>query len=335
MNLLITGINGFVGNELAKAAQKRGITVKGTVRSVCENSLLVEDGVQIFSIGEIHEQTTWERALNGVDVVVHLAARVHIMNDLSDDSLTLFRRVNTAGTEQLARQSAEAGVKRFVYLSSIKVNGESTRLCIDGLECNEQKRGKYFSESDLANPSDPYAISKWEAEKSLFQISANTGMEVVIVRPPLVYGPGVKANFYKIMHCLAKGIPLPLGAIYNKRSLVALDNLVDLIVTCIEHPAAANQIFLAGDGDDLSTTELLKVLCTMLGKPARLLPVSQRLLEFGLKMVGKSDVCQRLCGSLQVDISKARELLGWNPPLSVAEGLKKTAEWYLRKNNAE
>jgi nucleoside-diphosphate-sugar epimerase len=223
------------------------------------------------------------------------------------------------GTLNLARQAAERGVQRFIFLSSVKVNGEQTLS------------GKQFAAQDKAVPVDAYAISKWEAEQGLLKIAQESRMEVVIIRPPLVYGPGVKANFLAMMRWLHKGLPLPLGAIQNKRSFVALDNLVDLVVTCLDHPAAANQVFLAGDGEDLSTPELLRRLGLALGSPARLLPVPVPLLKSGAALLGKSDMAQRLCGSLQVDISKARTLLGWSPPISVDEGLRRTAQFFLNE----
>jgi nucleoside-diphosphate-sugar epimerase len=217
----------------------------------------------------------------------------------------------------LARQAAEAGVRRFIFISSIKVNGEGTPL------------GAPYRADAQPQPADPYGISKMEAEQGLRALAGETGMEVVIIRPTLVYGPGVKANFLNMMRWLHKGVPLPFGAIHNRRSLVALDNLVDLIVTCIEHPAAANQTFLVSDGEDLSTTELLRRMATALGAPAHLLPVPSWLLEAGATMLGKKALSQRLCGSLQVDISKTRELLGWTPPLSVDAALRKTAKHFL------
>ena len=236
------------------------------------------------------------------------------MNDSAKGSLNEFRKVNVEGTLNLARQAADAQAKRFIFISSIKVNGEST------------DPGKPFTVEDQPNPMDPYGISKWETEVGLHQVAKETGLEVVVIRPPLVYGPGVRANFLRMMRWINSGAPLPLGAIHNKRSLVALDNLVDLIVTCIEHPAAANQTFLAGDGEDLSTTELLQRIGKALGKPARLIPFPASMLTFVASLLGKWDVAHRLCGSLQVDISKARTLLGWEPPVSLDEGLRKVAE---------
>jgi UDP-glucose 4-epimerase len=239
------------------------------------------------------------------------------MREENADPLTAFRTINTWATENLARQAARAGVRRFVYLSSIKVNGEQTRA------------GQPFTEKDVPQPLDPYGVSKHEAEKALRDVARETGMQVVIVRPPLVYGPGVKANFRQMMRWLSAGIPLPLGAIHNQRSLVGLDNLTDLAVTCVRHPSAANETFLVSDGEDLSTSELLRRLANALGRPARLIPVPAPLLRLGLAMLSKGDIAQRLFGSLQVDISKARKLLNWTPPLSVDESLRRVALDYL------
>lgn len=243
------------------------------------------------------------------------------MHDTSSDPLAEFRKVNVEGTLSLARQAAAAGVRRFIFISSIKVNGEGTPVNVP-----------YLADAQ-ARPADPYGISKMEAEQGLHALAIETGMEVVIIRPVLIYGPEVKANFLSMMRWLHKGVPLPFGAIHNRRSLVALDNLVDLIVTCIDHPAAANQTFLVSDGEDLSTSELLRRMGAALGKPARLLPVPSWLLEAGAAMLGKKALSQRLCGSLQVDIGKARELLNWTPPVSVDEALHKTARHFLEQQS--
>ncbi len=308
--ILVSGANGFVGQALCSALSARDFIVRGAVRKAT-------NGDQV-SVGDIGPDTEWETALSGVTAIVHTVARVHVMNDTAGDPIQQYREVNVEGTLNLARQAASAKVKRFVFISSIKVNGESTLP------------GRPFTTDDSPDPEDAYGISKWEAETGLLQLANETAMEVVIIRPPLVYGPGVKANFRRMMRWLDRGVPLPLGSIQNKRSLVALDNLVDLIITCTEHPAAANQIFLAGDGEDLSTTELLKRIGDVLGKPARLLPCPSRLLTLIATLLGKQDVAQRLCGSLQVDISKARELLGWDPPVTVKEGLRKVADDFMK-----
>jgi len=239
------------------------------------------------------------------------------MNDKSPDPLAEFRRVNVDGTAALARQAAASGVRRFVFLSSIKVNGEFTEA------------GQPFTADDVPAPEDPYGVSKHEAEQLLRQIAAETGMEVVIIRPPLVYGLGVKANFESMMRWLARGVPLPLAAVTNnRRSLVALDNLVDLIVTCLHHPAAANQTFLVSDDEDLSTAQLLKRMGAAIGQPARLFYLPPTLLKLGASVLNRPGIYQRLCGSLQLDIAKTRQLLGWTPPVSVDEGLRRAAEGF-------
>ena len=310
--VLVTGANGFVGKPLCLALLEQGQVVRAAVRG--ENRQV--ENCETVAVGEIYGQTDWTNALLGIKVVVHLAARVHVMNDAATDALAEFRRVNVAGTLHLAKQAVEAGVQRFVFISSIKVNGEGTLL------------GHPYTTEDLPVPVDPYGISKREAEDALRQLAIDTGLEVVIIRPPLIYGPGVKANFLSMIRLLDKGVPLPLGAIRNQRSLVALDNLIDLIITCIHHPAAANQTFLVSDGEDLSTPQLLQRTAAALGKKAWLLPVPGFLLAWGATLIGKQAMAQRLCGSLQVDISKTCTLLDWKPPVTVDEALRKTAHFY-------
>jgi nucleoside-diphosphate-sugar epimerase len=309
--VLLTGATGFVGSSLLYriSADARFAAVAAVRR--LSVSLGVERHVEVFAVGDLAATTNWAAALVDVDVVIHAAARAHIMSDEAIDSLVEYRKVNVDGTMALAHQAATAGVKRFIYISSIKVNGEQTEL-----------GSKFKADATLA-PEDAYGISKLEAENALLQLSTETGMELVIIRPPLVYGAGVKGNFATMAKLVAKGLPLPLGSIHNKRSLVALDNLVDLIITCIDHPAAANQIFLAGDGEDISTTQLLRGVASAMGKPSRLIPIPASWLMMAATMLGKKAVAQRLLGSLQVDISKAQQLLGWTPPLSVAEGLRR------------
>lgn len=276
-------------------------------------------GARRVVVGDLGPQTDWTDALRGVACVVHAAARVHIMRDNEPSPFAVYRLANVEGTVRLARQAVSAGTKRFVFISSVKVNGEFTLP------------GARFTADDEPAPVDAYAISKSEAESALRLVAAETGMQLVVVRPPLVYGPGVRANFRSLMGCLSKGIPLPLGAVDNQRSLVALDNLVDFIALCASHRAAAGQKFLVSDGDDLSTTELLRRLGHALGRPARLLPVPPWLLELSARAVGRRGVAQRLCGSLQVDIGKNRELLGWVPPISVDEGLRRVATAFLNE----
>jgi nucleoside-diphosphate-sugar epimerase len=308
MRILVTGAKGFVGRAMCSEALARGLTVRGGTRSPCD----LPKGVDNVVVGSIDGSTDWLDVLSFCEVVVHLAARVHVISDVATDPLEEFRRVNVQGTLNLARQAAEAGVRRFVFVSSIKVNGEATQL------------GHPFKADDVPAPIDAYGVSKMEAEQGLREISAQTGLDVVIIRPPLVYGPGVKGNFAAMMRWFKRGVPLPLGAIHNKRSLVALGNLVDLLVNCLMHPAAANQTFLVSDDEDVSTTELLRRMGKAIGRPARLVPAPVSWLKLAAAGLGKQDVALRLCGSLQVDIEKTRRLLGWSPPLSLDQGLKRT-----------
>jgi len=309
MKALVTGANGFVGH----AVWQRLNSLSGVQAVVCVRraDAFTDTRAAVVTVGDLSAQTDWSAALADVEAIVHAAARVHVMHDTEVDPLTAFRAVNVGGTLNLARQAAAAGVKRFVFISSVKVNGESTQP------------GRAFTESHAPDPQDAYGQSKHEAEQGLRQLAADTGMEVVIIRPPLVYGPGVKANFAALMHAVQRGWPLPLGAVHNQRSLVALDNLVDFIITCISHPQAAKQTFLVSDGQDLSTTELVRGMAQAAGVTARLLPVPVWALQAGARLLGKGDAVQRLCGNLQVDISKARSLLGWVPPVSVDEGLRR------------
>lgn len=313
--VLLTGASGFVGRAVLD--RLRQDSQFESVIAVRKAWLEVPEKVRLVEVSSIDAFTDWKEAVAGCAVVIHCAARVHVMSDTSADPLAAFRKVNVEGTLQLARQAAEAGVKRFVFVSSIKVNGEATAL-----------GAPYTADAEPA-PADPYGISKMEAEQALRLLAAQTGMDVVIIRPTLVYGPGVKANFLSMMRWLDKGVPLPFGAIHNQRSFVALDNLVDLIVTCVEHPSAANETFLVSDGEDLSTTQLLRRMATALGVPARLLPFPAWLLESGASLLGRKALSQRLCGSLQVDISKTQKLLGWIPPVNVDQALSQVAQHFI------
>lgn len=309
ITLLVTGANGFVGRAvLAKTLVKGYNTV-----AVSRTGLSLDLAPVQAQISELNGNTDWQAILTDtkVDVVIHTAARVPQMRDNAADPIAEYRSVNTEGTLNLARQAASAGVKRFIFISSIKVNGEQTA------------EGQPFTADQPTAPEDAYGLSKAEAEQQLMQLSSETGMEVVIIRPPLVYGYGVKANFAAMLKLARKNLPLPLGAINNKRSLVALDNLVDLIVTCIEHPKAANQIFLVSDDRDVSTTELLKMMTQAADKKPRLLPVPVSWLTLAARVLGKRAVIDRLCGNLQLDISHTRQTLGWVPPITLEQGIKR------------
>jgi nucleoside-diphosphate-sugar epimerase len=311
--ILVTGSSGFVGQSLIKRLTTE-FEPSSIIAGVRNQSLDLDLRVPCIEIGDLSNEINLIQMLQGVDVVVHCAGRVHVMNDRSPDALAEFRRVNVQGTVNLARQAAEAGVKRFIFLSSIKVNGELTEM------------GKPFTADDEPAPGDPYGISKHEAEQALRQIVSDSRMELVVIRPPLVYGPGVKANFESMMKWLAKGIPLPLGAIIgNRRSMVALDNLIDLIVTCLNHPKSANQLFLVSDGEDISTTDLLIRMGKSLERPARLFYVPLAILKIGAFLMRKKPIYQRLTGSLQLDITKTQKLLDWTPPVTLDEGLRRVA----------
>jgi UDP-glucose 4-epimerase len=300
MKILVSGANGFVGSALCRHLKAHGQVVLPAIRRA---SGITDEAV----IGDINGTTGWTMALKVCDAVVHLAARVHVMDDTAQDPLALYRATNTEGTLNLAWQAAAAGVKRFVFISTIKVNGEGGDAP--------------YRETDVPAPEDAYAISKWEAERGLAQIAKETGLEVVIMRPPLVYGPGVKANFLRLMQTVRAGWPLPLGAIHNHRSLLYLGNFVDAIRLCVEHPAAAGQTFLVDDGEPVSTPELIRALAYAMGQPARLLAVPVGTLELAGALLGKRAAVARLTESLYVDSSFIRSRLGWVPPYSMAAGL--------------
>lgn len=316
--ILLTGSSGFVGQALLTQLATDGnvSVVAPTRRPIPVPSPAVANPI----ISSIDHATDWREALIEIDTVIHCASRVHVMKETEVDPLRAFRQINVEGTANLARQAAAAGARRMIFLSSIKVNGEET------------VPGHPFRADDLPHATDPYSQSKLEAERELTKIAGETGLEVVIIRPPLVYGPGVKANFLAMMRWVRKGYPLPLAAVRNRRSMVGIDNLVSLIRVCISHPAAANQVFLAADGEDVSTPELLSIIGAALGCPARLISVSPSFLLLGGKLVGRQAAVNRLCTSLQVDIANTVETLGWRPPVSVRDGLTKTARYFLNVN---
>lgn len=307
IKVLVTGASGFVGAELCRQLGPRGYTVRAAVRSLQRPE--VAPNVESLVVGNLETAIDWSSALLGVDCVVHCAARAHVLRDTEADALAKYRLINVVGTRRLAEQAAAAGVRRFLYISSIGVLGVQTN-----------GRGP-FTISDLPQPLEDYAISKLEAERALWSVASKTGLEVVVVRPPLVYGPGAKGNFARLLKLVRVGLPLPLGSVHNQRSFVGLDNLVDLLIRCIEHPAAAGQTLLVSDGEDVSTASLLRYMAAGLGRSARLMPVPVILLRIVARTLGKRAEIDRLLGSLQVDSRHTRELLDWTPPVSVSDGI--------------
>lgn len=299
----VTGANGFVGRALCQHLQAQGLSVRAITRSA-------ETAKDAWAVGDLGPGTDWSQSLQGVDCVVHCAARVHVLQDIEPDPLRSYRRVNVEGSRSLAVAAAAAGVRRLVFLSSLKVHGERT------------EPGHPFTSGMPPAPEDAYGQSKLEAEQALHEVAGRTGLELVVVRPPLVYGPGVKANFLRLMNAVARGTPLPLGAVDNRRSLLGLDNLTDLLLQCVKHPAAAGHTFLASDGQDLSTPELVRALARAMGRPARLWPVPVAWLRLAGRLLGRGPQIDRLIGSLQVDIGHTRQVLGWMPRLTVEQGLR-------------
>lgn len=313
-SLLVTGANGFVGHAFCEAAKRHDLLVRAALRKGKQ----CPADIECVYIDDIDMTTNWSGLLTGIDVVVHLAARVHVMHENTSDPMAEFRRVNVGGTEHLARDAASNGVRRFVFVSSIKVNGEETT------------DGARYSEQSPALPHDFYGISKWEAEQALHRVARETGMEVVIVRPPLVYGPGVKGNFERMLSVVARGIPMPFASVSNLRSLIYVDNLAEALVTCAIHPAAAGQMYMVSDGEDISTPDLLRRLAVGIGVPSRLVACPPGLLSLAGRLIGKSGQLDRLLGSLRVDSGKIRSDLNWVPRYSLQQGLQATAEWYRK-----
>lgn len=306
--ILVTGAAGFVGAALCSEMQRRNISFVPVVRRTVQPGQV--------SIGDLDGAVQWGSIVAGCDTVIHLAARVHQMQEALSDPLATYRKVNVVATAELAAAAAAARVKRFIFISSAKVNGDFTR-------------GQPFRSDDVPCPSDAYARSKWEAEQALLAQGLATGMEIVIVRPPLVYGPRVQANFLKLMRLVHSGVPLPLGSVHNARSLVALDNLVDFLLLCVTAPEAAGKTFLISDQHDLSTPDLIRLIAEAMHRPARLLPVPPFLLSAVARLAGRAAAAERLLGSLQVDASPASRLLGWCPKVSVEEGIRRTVNYYF------
>lgn len=309
-HILITGANGFIGRNLCTSLKEKGYFVRGAVRNNVYDVSRVDEYIQVV---DINGSTDWQQVLIGVDIVIHLAARVHVMKDPVTDPLEVFREVNVFGTERLVRMAAKAGVKRFIFISSIGVNGDFTKK-------------EPFTEDNVPNPVGAYAVSKWEAEQSLRKVVENTGMGVVILRPPLVYGPDAPGNFSRLMRLIKKGIPLPLGSIKSLRSFLYLGNLMDAIITCITHPLAAGETFLVSDGQDVSTPDLIRMIACEMKKKAVLFYLHPGILKALCKIVGKTEELEKLTGTLLVDSSKIRNLLGWKPPFTLEEGIRVTVK---------
>lgn len=310
--VLVTGANGFIGHALCARLLSEGFYVRGAVRrhsSACE-----PQGIDISIINSIGRDTDWTNALRGIDVVIHLAARVHVMRESVHDPLLAFREVNVMGTERLAQMSVSAGVRRIIYISSIGVNGEST------------EQGA-FTEDDIPSPCSPYAISKWEAEEIIRAFSG--AMEVVIMRPPLVYGPHAPGNFSRFMQLINSGFPLPFGGINNRKSFIYLGNIIDALVKCVQKVEAIGKTFLVSDGQDVSTPDLIRMIAKAMGKKARLFPCPAPLLKMIGNIAGKSDEIERLSGSLQIDSAKIRRELNWTPPFTMEQGIRTTADWFI------
>lgn len=319
MRVLVTGASGFVGLHLLNLLTCMNHIVVATVRRANSLPSLLAN-IETLRVGNVDAHTEWSSGLLGAEAVVHLAARAHILRETEVNALSVFRAINRDGTFHLAKMAAKAGVRRFVFISSVGVNGYQTVA-------------SPFTEQDQPNPHNVYAVSKWEAEQGLLEISAKTGMEVVILRPPLAYGPGVKANFLRLMQLVERGWPLPLGTVHNRRSLLYVGNLVSAISHCITHPNAAGKTFLVSDGEDVSTPDLIRLIASEMGKPARLLPVPPGLIRLAASMLGKRKETDRLLGSLTVDCGKLMRECGWQPPYTLQQGLHETVQSYLTRAN--
>ncbi len=334
---LVTGATGFVGACLVPSLLARGWTVRAVTRP---GAVAPADGAEPVVVGDLADSSIPESALVGVDVLVHLAGRAHMLRETAVDVEAAYRRANVDATGRLARQAAGAGVQRLVFLSSVKVNGESTdgRAIAADRSLRAGQRGKAgiarhpaapFTEADAPAPADAYGRSKLAAEQELAAIARTSGLEVVVIRPPLVYGPGVKANFLRLLRLVDRGVPLPFAGVDNRRSLISVWNLCGLITACLGHPAAAGEVFLASDQRDLSTPSLISLIAAAMGRPARLFAAPVSALRVAARLFGQGAALERLVGSLQVDSGSASRLLGWAPSVSVEEGLGRTVAWYL------
>ncbi|MGA9753512.1 MAG: SDR family oxidoreductase [Desulfobaccales bacterium] len=320
--ILVTGANGFIGRQLCRSLSQQGFWVRAAIR---QTAIAPADDLHYVAVGDIGPDTDWTEALRGVHLVVHLAGRAHIMRDSASSPMAEYERINTLGTMRLAQMAAAAHVKRFIFLSSVKVNGEETH-------------DQPFVETDRPAPQDFYAMSKWRAEEGLLHIHQQGRLPVVIIRPPLVYGPGVRANFLQLIRWVDSGLPLPLGKIKNKRSLVGLRNLVDFIMICLHKPSAVGEIFLVSDQEDLSTSNLVQRIGGFLGRSTYLIPIPYPIMSIIAQITGKKDAFDKLCRSLQVNIEKASNVLHWKPPFSINEELEQTITWYkneYKRNSSE
>jgi nucleoside-diphosphate-sugar epimerase len=319
MRIGVTGSSGFIGKSLCDQLINRQYYVNATVRKSNKIFMKPHKNLKIFEIENIPSENNSFKDFLKNDCIVHCAARAHVMKETEKDSLAAYRKVNVEGTKNLAEQAVAFGVKRFIFLSSVKVNGEQTIGSAS------------FQHNDISRPEDAYGISKWEAEQELWKISKRTGLEVVIIRSPLVYGEGLKGNFLRLLDLVYKEVPLPFLKVENSRSFIGLDNLIHLIALCINHPKAPGETFLISDGEDISTPELIRKLTRAMEKSSRLFPASVSLIKLISYLIGKSSEAKRILGSLRVDSSRARKVLGWSPPFSLDEGLKKTVQWYLKQ----
>lgn len=320
MRVLVTGATGFAGSVVGRVLGDESLTLRAALRRADDGMRLVPAFAEAALAGELSATTDWHAAVKDIDALVHLAGRAHVLQEDAADPLAECRRINRDATLNLARQAAAAGVKRLVFVSTVKVNGEG--------------REASYTALDTPDPRDAYAISKWEAEQGLHEIAAQTGLEVVILRPPLIYGPGVKANFLRLLQAVDRGIPLPLGAVRNRRSLLYVENFASALLACLTHPEAAGKTYFVRDGEDVSSAELVRRLAHALGRPARLVPVPAMLLRAAGALLGKKAAVERLLGSLTVDDTPLRRELGWAPPFSLDEGLAATARWYLQHRDS-
>ncbi|MFC1773120.1 UDP-glucose 4-epimerase family protein [Pseudomonadota bacterium] len=310
--ILVTGANGFVGRALSNELVRHGYDVCCAVRSI---SSATRQSGKLVEVGDIGRKTNWYEAVAGVDTVIHLAARVHVLQDTACDPLAEFRAVNVEGSEKLARDAASAGVRRIVYVSSIGVNGNYTE-------------GIPFTEKDNSAPYDPYTVSKYEAERAIFSVADQTGIEVVVVRPPLVYGPGNPGNFLRLLKMVERGIPLPLASIQNNRSMIYLGNLVDALITTATHAEAGGKTYLVSDDEDISIPELIRQIACLMGRQPRLWAIPLKVLRIAGQVAGKSSELEKLVGSLVINSSKIRADLGWSTPYTFDEGLAETVKWF-------